>query len=190
SIPAHNAPLDPERAQQVKADYAGFRRRNAQLPFGANFPPSEYAALQVDAAEREREYEARWERGGVGFITAFNDLITDRAANETAAEFVRQKIRALVHDPAVAEVLSPKQVIGCKRLCVDTGYYATFNQPNVTLVDVAAAPIQEILKGGLQTARASYALDCIVFATGFDAMTGAALAIDSRGSGGRTLRAE
>src|SRR5262249_46267181 len=88
----------------------------------------------------------------------------------------------------VGEVLSPKQVIGCKRLCVDTGYYATFNQPNVTLVDVAAAPIQEILKGGLQTARASYALDCIVFATGFDAMTGAALAIDIRGSGGRSLR--
>ena len=188
SIPAHNATLDRERVRQVKADYAGFRRRNAELPFGANFPSSEYSALQVDAAEREREYDARWQRGGLGFITAFNDLLVDRAANETAAEFVRDKIRALVRDPSVAELLCPKQVVGCKRLCVDTGYYATFNRPNVTLVDVARAPIEEILRDGLRSARASYTLDCIVFATGFDAMTGAPLAIDIRGSGGRRLR--
>ena len=188
SIPAHNAPLDPERVRQVKADYAGFRGRNAQLPFGANFPPGEHAALQVDPAERAREYEARWQQGGLGFVTAFADLLVDRAANETAASFVRDKIRSLVRDPAVAEALSPRQVIGCKRLCVDTGYYAAFNRPNVTLVDVAAAPIEEILADGLRTARARYALDCIVFATGFDAMTGAALAIDIRGRGGRALR--
>ena len=188
SIPAHNAPLDPDRVERVKADYAAFRKRNGLLPFGANFPPNELAALQVDRAERAREYEARWQEGGLGFITSFNDLIVDRAANETAAEFVRGKIRAIVRDPAVAEALSPQQVIGCKRLCVDTDYYATFNRPNVTLVDVDAAPIEEILPAGLRTTRAAYELDCIVFATGFDAMTGAVLAIDIRGQSGLTLR--
>jgi cyclohexanone monooxygenase len=174
--------------QSVKADYAGFRKRNAERPFGANFPVNERSALQADAAERAREYEARWQQGGLGFMTSFNDLILERAANDTAAEFVRGKIRSIVRDPAVAEALSPRQVLGCKRLCVDTGYYATFNRPNVTLVDVAEAPIEEILKRGLRTARATYELDCLVLATGFDAMTGAALAIDIRGERGRTLR--
>jgi cyclohexanone monooxygenase len=188
SIPAHNAPLDPEQVKRVKADYAGFRHENSQRPFGARFPVNEFSALQVDAAERAREYEARWQQGGLGFFTSFNDLILDRAANETAAEFVRAKISSLVRDPAVAEALSPKQVIGCKRLCVDTGYYATFNRPNVTLVDVADAPIEEILPTGLRTTRAAYDLDCIVFATGFDAMTGAVLTIDIRGNAGQTLR--
>ena len=93
-----------------------------------------------------------------------------------------------MRDPAVAELLAPKQVVGCKRLCVDTNYYATFNRSNVTLVDVAAAPIEELLPGGLRTADAHYELDAIVFATGFDAMTGAALAIDIRGAGGLSLR--
>lgn len=187
SIPAHNAPLDPETVARVKADYGGFRRQNSERPFGANFPINEHGALQVEADARAREYEARWQQGGLGFLTSFNDLIFDRAANETAAKFVRGKIRAIVRDPAVAELLSPKQVIGCKRLCVDTDYYASFNRPNVTLVDVASAPIEEILPGGLRTANSSYELDAIVFATGFDAMTGAALAIDIRGAGGLAL---
>ena len=188
SIPAHNRPLDPAEVERVKADYAGFRKRNSQQTFGANFPMSPHAALQVDAAEREREYEARWQHGGLGFMTSFNDLILDKNANDTAAEFVRGKIREIVRDPAVARTLSPEQVLGCKRLCVDTDYYATFNRPHVTLVDVAEAPIEEILERGLRTARASYELDSIVFATGFDAMTGAALAIDIRGARGGTLR--
>jgi cyclohexanone monooxygenase len=188
SVPAHNRPLDPEEVRRVKSEYAAFRRRNAQQPFGANFPPNEYGALQVDAEERARAYEARWQQGGLGFITAFNDLALDRASNETAAAFVRDKIRDIVRDPVVAEKLTPKQVIGCKRLCVDTGYYATFNRPNVTLVDVAEAPIEEILPTGLRTAHEAYELDCIVFATGFDAMTGAVLAIDIRGEGGLPLR--
>jgi len=187
SIPAHNAPLDPARVASVKADYAGFRAQNSQRPFGANFPVNEVSALQVDADERAREYESRWEQGGLGFFTAYHDLILDRAANDTAAAFVRAKIHSIVNDPAVAEALSPQQVVGCKRLCVDTNYYATFNRPNVTLVDVSDAPIAEILPAGLRTTRASYELDCIVFATGFDAMTGALLSIDIRGRAGQTL---
>ncbi|MBM4269312.1 MAG: NAD(P)/FAD-dependent oxidoreductase [Deltaproteobacteria bacterium] len=188
SIPARNQTLDPELVQRVKADYAGFRRANAARPFGANFPVSELGALQVDAEAREHEYEARWQRGGLPFLTSFNDLIVDREANRTAADFVRNKIRSVVQDPSVAEKLAPKQLIGCKRLCVDTGYYETFNRPNVTLVDVNEDPIEEILPHGLRTKSAVRELDCIVFATGFDAMTGAVLAVDIRGKGGRSLR--
>jgi cyclohexanone monooxygenase len=188
TIPAHNAPLDPALERAVKADYAGFRRRNAELPFGANFPVGERSALEVTREERDGEYEARWRRGGLGFVSGFRDLLLDRAANDTAAEFVRAKIRGIVSDPEVAALLSPRQVIGCKRLCVDSGYYETFNRPNVTLVDVSASPIEELTPTGLRTADAAYELDCIVFGTGFDAMTGALLAIDIRGRGGLPLR--
>jgi cation diffusion facilitator CzcD-associated flavoprotein CzcO len=188
SIPAHNAPLAPEIVRRVKSDYAGFRQHNAAQPFGADFPPNPVFAYHVDAAERERVYEERWQQGGLGFITAFGDLLFDHTANATAAEFVRGKIHEIVRDPVVAEKLSPKQVIGCKRLCVDTGYYATFNRPNVTLVDVSETPIEAITPRGVRVAGTEYEVDAIVFATGFDAMTGALLAVDIRGAGGRTLR--
>ncbi|MGH7894801.1 MAG: flavin-containing monooxygenase, partial [Candidatus Binatia bacterium] len=102
-------------------------------------------------------------------------------------EFIRAKIRGIVHDPAVAEALTPQDVVGCKRLCSDTGYYETFNRPNVTLVDVRRSPIEEVTKHGLRTKDAAYELDCIVFATGFDAMTGALMNIDIRGKAGITL---
>ena len=118
-------------------------------------------------------YETRWEQGGLPFLGAFIDLLIDKNANETAAEFVRAKIRGIVKDPAVAERLSPKTVIGCKRLCVDTGYFETFNRPNVELVDVSESPIEEITPRGLRVGDREFEFDCIVFATGFDAMTGA-----------------
>jgi cyclohexanone monooxygenase len=188
SVPAHNGPIDPEFERSVRADYAGFRRRNAQTPFGANFPVNLRSALAATPEEREREYEARWQQGGLGFMTAFMDLITDRAANDTAAEFVRDKIRSIVRDPALAEKLAPRQVLGCKRLCVDSGYYATFNRPHVTLVDANEAPIEAITPTGIRAGGVEYELDAIVYATGFDAMTGALLAIDVRGAGGASLR--
>jgi cation diffusion facilitator CzcD-associated flavoprotein CzcO len=188
SIPAHNAPLDPELVREVKADYTGFRQRNAAQPFGANFPPNPVLANQIDGSERDGIYEERWRIGGLGFITAFGDLLFDHKANETAAEFVRAKIRAVVRDPALAAKLSPRQVIGCKRLCVDTNYYATFNRPNVSLVDVSETPIEAITPRGVRVAGVEHEVDAIVFATGFDAMTGAVLAVDIRGTGGRSLR--
>jgi cation diffusion facilitator CzcD-associated flavoprotein CzcO len=188
SIPAHNAPLDPELVRKVKANYASFRAHNAAQPFGASFEPSPLLAVQVDAAERDRIYERHWQVGGLGFITAFGDLLFDHAANETAGEFVRRKISAIVRDPVVADKLLPKQVIGCKRLCVDTGYYATFNRPNVSLVDVSETPIEAITPRGVRVAGVEHEVDAIVFATGFDAMTGALLAVDIRGADGQTLR--
>jgi len=190
SVPAHNAPLDPAYEAQIKADYAGFRARNSRMftAFGSSFPRNEGSALEVGPEQREQAYQARWQRGGLGFLGAFGDLIFDTKANETAADFVREKIRAIVRDPAVAKLLMPAQVIGCKRLCVDSGYYETFNRPNVHLVDISASPIEAVTPAGLRAGGREYALDCIVFATGFDAMTGSLLRIDVRGRGGRRLQ--
>jgi cyclohexanone monooxygenase len=138
--------------------------------------------------QRRAALEARWDYGGLFFLGAFGDLLLDKAANDAAAEFVRGKIRGIVKDPEVARLLSPRQVIGCKRLCVDTDYYATFNRPNVRLVDISAAGIDEITPSGVRANGANYALDALVFATGFDAMTGTLLRIDIRGRDGRTLK--
>ena len=110
-------------------------------------------------------------------------MLDSQEANETAGEFIRERIRETVNDPAIAEALSPNHMVGCKRLCADNGYFETFNLPNVTLVDVNADPIEKITPDGLRTRRKQYDLDAIVFATGFDAMTGAVLNIDIRGSG-------
>ena len=189
SVPAHNRPLTPEEQQRVKADYAAFRRRNSEA-FGASwFDPNDACALEVDAEERRRIYDARWAQGGLPFLGAFADLIVSQEANETAADYVRGRIREVVKDPATAELLSPRQVLGCKRLCFDTGYYQTFNRPNVTLLDARNDPIEEITPAGVRTATAIHEVDDIVFATGFDAMTGALAAIDIRGRGAEPLAA-
>ena len=118
---------------------------------------------------------------------AFSDLLFNPDSNETAAAFVRSKIREIVHDPAVAKILSPHNVIGCKRLCVDTGYYATFNRPNVTLVDVSDSPIETITSKGIRAKGKEFEVDAIVLATGFDAMTGALARIDIRNGAGNAL---
>src|SRR5207245_6869493 len=171
-----------EEIRAVKADYAAFRARNSLMPtaIGSRLPIPETSALAVTPEERERVYEERWEEGGLPFLGAFIDLLFDRNANETAAEFVRGKIREFVKDPAVADRLSPKTVVGCKRLCVDTGYFETFNRPNVELVDVSESSIEEITPHGLRVGDREFELDTIVYATGFDAMTGALLSIDVR----------
>jgi cation diffusion facilitator CzcD-associated flavoprotein CzcO len=189
SIPARNAPLDPEYERQVKSNYAEHRRQARESRVGFVVERNEESALAVAAEVRQREYEARWGRGGLGFTATFADLLTNKAANDTAAEFFRAKIRGIVHDAAVAAALSPQDYpVGTKRLCVDTSYYDTFNRDNVTLVDVRSAPIEAIMPEGLRTRDEAYALDSIVFATGFDAMTGALLNIDIRGRAGQTLQ--
>jgi len=189
SVPAHNAPLDPEYERAVKANYADFRRQARESRVGFVMERNDASALEVSPEERTREYEARWKRGGLGFSSTFNDILISKAANDTAAEFFRAKILSIVHDPTVAETLVPRTYpLGTKRLCVDTNYYATFNRDNVTLVDLTKTPIEEITPDGLRTTRQDYRLDSIVFAIGFDAMTGALLAIDIRGRDGRTLR--
>src|SRR5439155_9307239 len=137
----------------------------------------------------ERADETHWGRGGLGFSSTFADLLTSEDANETAADFFRAKIRAIVRDPAVADTLCPRDYpLGTKRLCVDTDYYATFNRDNVTLVDLRKTPIEAITPHGVRTQAEEYVLDSLVFAIGFDAMTGALLGIDIRGRAGQSLR--
>ena len=189
SIPARNAPLDPEYEQRWKANYAEHRRQARESRVGFVVERNDLSALEVSAEERLRAYESRWSRGGLGFNATFADLLTSKDANDTAAEFFRAKIRAAVRDPVVAETLSPRHYpVGTKRLCVDTDYYDTFNRDNVTLIDLRQGPIEAITPTGLRTPDEAYALDSLVFATGFDAMTGALLSIDIRGRAGRTLR--
>ena len=164
------------------------RSRAKQMFAGIDFHLNDRSAMQASNEERQREYEGRWAYGGVTFMGAFNDLLFDEGSNATAAEFVRHKIHEIVRDPALAEALSPRYVIGCKRLCVDTGYYDTFNRANVSLVDLSKSPIEAIVPGGLLAGGRAYEFDSLVLATGFDAMTGALTRIDVRGKAGHALR--
>ena len=190
TVPARNSPIDPAYEARIKSDYAGFRARNSRMinAFSSNYPRSEIPALSVGVEQRWQAFEERWRRGGLPFLGAFGDLMLNGEANAAAAEFVREKIRGIVKDPATAARLTPRQTIGCKRLCVDTDYYATFNRPNVRLVDLGEAPIEAITPAGVRCGGVEHALDCLVFATGFDAMTGPLLAIDIRGRAGLALR--
>ena len=189
SIPAWNGPLAADVAQQIKSDYPQHREAARYAQIGIPFTSNGKAAKSVPVAEREREYEAAWAQGGFNFVMAYPDLLMDLESNRTAAEFVARKIRATVTDPKVADLLIPNDhPLGTKRLCVDTGYYATFNRDNVTLVDIKRTPIETITRSGLRTSDAVYELDAIVFATGFDAITGPLLKIDIRGRSGQRLQ--
>src|ERR1700730_5162438 len=183
SLPARNAPMDPDKETAHKAEYPERRRAAFDKPVGiAGYPPPVKSALEATEVERLRAYERKWAEGGsISFLYSFTDLLLNKDANETASEFVRRKIRATVKDPRTAELLCPNDhPIGTKRLILDTDYYATYNRDNVTLVDIRSKPIKEITPAGLRTADADYALDAIVFATGFDAMTGAMKELDIR----------
>ncbi|MEZ4503870.1 MAG: NAD(P)/FAD-dependent oxidoreductase [Dehalococcoidia bacterium] len=187
-IPARNHPMDPEYERSIKDRYAEVREIERYSRAGTTAPRPERGVLESSPEEREREFRARWERGGLGFTGAFNDLLMSREANEFAAEFVRERIREVVHDPATAELLSPRSYpIGTKRVCIDTGYFETFNRENVSLVDIRSAPILEITPKGIRTTEGEYEVDAIVFAIGFDAMTGTLLRVDIRGEGGQSL---
>ncbi len=189
SIPAWNHPLANEVQAAWKANYANHRAVAKATKSGALYDYSQRSAFDVDDAERQREFDARWARGGANFTHAFNDLFKNKAANDFAANYVREKIRSIVADPEVATKLTPTDhPIGTKRICVDTDYYAMFNRPNVSLVDIRADPITEISSTAIVTERHRYDVDSIVFATGYDAVTGALTRIDIMGSGGISLR--
>ena len=192
SLPARNAPLNPETERRHKAEYVERRRAALDTPFGiAGYPAPTRTALEASEMDRQCAYEAKWAEGGsISFLYSYTDLLVNKDSNDTASEFVRQKIRGIVKDPAVAEILAPKDhPIGTKRLCLDTNYYETYNRNNVFLVDVKTDPIQEITGTGLRTqAREFGPFDAIVFATGFDAMTGALREIDIRVKDGDVLK--
>ena len=193
SVPAHNRQLTPDEIAEVKSRYRELRAGNrlTMTGHGAWNPSGATNAIDAEPTERDSVYERRWARGGLSYLGGYADLLLNKDSNETAAEFIRGQIRAVVKDPATAELLTPKQVVGCKRLCVDTGYYATFNRPNVSLVDVSHEPIEQITPNGVRVRgvdyravnyqAVNYEVDCIVYATGFDAMTGSLLKINAKG---------
>jgi cation diffusion facilitator CzcD-associated flavoprotein CzcO len=184
SMPARNRPLPEEELHAVLRGYPERRRVAERSDSGVPVAPPERSALEVTAAERRRMYEAGWKRGGINALSyAFTDFFTDERANRTAQDFAREKIREIVADPAVAQALCPGHHIGTKRTCVDIGYFETYNRGNVHLVDVRSAPISAVTPHGLATTAGEYRLDAIVFAIGFDAITGALLEIDIRGVG-------
>jgi cyclohexanone monooxygenase len=190
AVPAWNEPLSDAADREIKAHYPALRAQALQRPTGYAFPFNEARAADTPPAERSSQYEKYWRLGGLKFMGAFSDLFTDEAANLTAAEFVRARIRTRVHDPAVAERLMPAGVIGSKRLCVETQYYETFNRDNVELVDLRATPIESFTRQGLRLKGSGreFEFDAIVFATGFDAMTGSVLRVDIVGRDGVSLR--
>ncbi len=146
--------------------------------------------FDVPQKERYEFYEKIWAQPGfTKWFGCFHDIMTDEAANEDYAEFVRSKIRARVNDPEVAELLCPKDhPFGSKRIPLETNYYETFNQPNVLLVDVKNDPIRQITPTGLKTDTAEYELDVIIYATGFDAITGEVTRMDIRGENGVSIK--
>ncbi|MFG1928512.1 flavin-containing monooxygenase [Cryptosporangium sp. NPDC048952] len=190
-IPANNHPIDPEHQRSVKADYERFRQANRESGFGVVFPPATKSALEVDAKERTAHFDRNWygpDNHPVGLVAGYTDLMTNEEANDTVAQYVRDRIAEIVEDPEVAATLQPvDHPLGTKRPCVGTGYYDTFNLPHVSLVDVRKTPIAAITTSGVRTSEREHAFDSIVFATGFDAMTGALSRIDIRGRGGLAL---
>ena len=189
SLPAGNRPLKEAEVQEIKQNYTDLRKRAKVSPTGvASYPLPTLSALEVTPQERDVAYEFRWQAGGTAYTRTFKDIMLLAAANETAADFARRKIQSRVKNPELAEKLTPRDIyIGTKRLCLDTQYFETFNKDNVSLVDIRSTPIQEITEAGVKTSVAEYKLDALIYATGFDAITGAILNIDIRTSSGLTL---
>ncbi|HET9874692.1 MAG TPA: NAD(P)/FAD-dependent oxidoreductase, partial [Mycobacterium sp.] len=188
SVPAGNVPLGNGTRTQQKAHYAERRRLSMASGGGSPHQPHPKSALEVSDDERQVAYETRWQLGGVLFSKTFPDQMLAIAANDTARLFWEQKIRAIVDDPATAELLIPHDhPIGAKRICTDDNYYQTFNRDHVHLVNLRATPIERIDAAGVHTSGAHYPLDALVFATGFDAMTGSVAKINVVGRAGATL---
>lgn len=190
TIPARNGAMDPAYEERIKADYAAFRARNYRRPLAMDIEldPSRPKTFEVSEAERRATYERCWDTGGVSFWIAYRDSSTNPEANEDISQFMRDKIAEIVEDPETARALMPDHIYGCKRPCLDTDYYETFNRANVTLVDVRGTGIERVTRSGVFAKGREVELDVLIFATGFDAMTGALGRIDIRGRNGRTLK--
>ena len=189
SVPARNRPSDPSEVSSIKENYPQFRDENrlAIAAIRGTMGAHDKSVLDASEHERQTEFQKRWQHGGFAFMGAFNDLAFSKDANDIAADFVRARIREVVDDPEVAEKLAPDSTLGCKRLCLDTEYFETYNLPHVSLVDINNDPIERLTASGVRTESSEYQFDVVIFATGFDAMTGTLLRIDIEGRGGQTL---
>jgi cation diffusion facilitator CzcD-associated flavoprotein CzcO len=189
SVPAGNQPLSAGQLAEIKANYAERRRLSWRSGGGSPHIAHPKMTMEVSPEERRAQFERRWQLGGVLFSKTFPDQMIDPAANAEARMFYEEKIRAVIDDPEVADLLIPSDhPIGTKRICTDTNYFETFNKSNVTLVSVRKTPIESVDPTGINTNDAHYDLDMIVLATGFDAMTGTLAKIDIVGRGEHRLR--
>ena len=190
SVPARHGTVTKESLDEVKKQYDDIMAKARASAVGMHYEQSGQSALEVSEEERNATYERGWEEGGAKFLFgSFNDIGSDIRANDTASDFIRKKIREIVKDPAGASKLSPvDHPFGSKRPLIDTNYFDTYNRDNVTLVDIRSAPIQEITPTGIRTADGEYEFDVLVYATGFDAMTGTYNKMDIRGHDGLALK--
>jgi cation diffusion facilitator CzcD-associated flavoprotein CzcO/acetyl esterase/lipase len=190
AIPARNGQISPDRLNRLKQDPKQYREAARWSGAGVPIERNEDSALLATEEERRRRFEGAWEAGElIGTLGVFSDLLANNDANATLAEFVREKIRSIVRDPETAEALCPKDhPIGSKRLCLETNYFETYNLPHVRLVDLRATPITTITETGIDTGAESFEFDAIVYATGFDAMTGAIVSVDIHGRGDVALK--
>ncbi|MFS0897403.1 flavin-containing monooxygenase [Mycolicibacterium litorale] len=188
SVPAGNRPLTAEDIATVKATYDERRRLSWRSGGGSPHIAHPKLTMEVSPEERRAAFEKRWELGGVLFSKTFSDQMIDPQANEEARKFYEEKVRAVIDDPEVADLLIPTDhPIGTKRICTDTNYFQTFNRPNVELISVRRTPIESVDPTGINTSEAHYDVDVIVLATGFDAMTGALGKMDIVGRAGQRL---
>ena len=189
SLPSRNVPMTEAYERSWKDVYPAKREEMRYSGHGSLKDLNDKPALSVSEEERQAVFRERWQTGGTVFLGSFNDILTSQEANDTAAEFVRNQIRHIVKDPVTAELLAPKTYpIGTKRICVDSGYFETYNRDNVDLVDISGAPIERMTPDGLVANGREYSFDSIVFATGFDAMTGTLFNVDIRGREGLPLK--
>ena len=189
SIPSQNEPMTNKYEQSWKDVYTARRKEMRYSAHGSLKDLNNVPALSVDEEQRQQLYSERWAIGGTGFLGSFNDLLTNADANYTAAEFVRQQIKKIVEDQETAEILCPTTYpIGTKRICIDTGYFETYNRKNVKLIDISKRPIQRLVSNGIVANEQLYVFDSIIFATGFDAMTGSLFNVDIKGRKGIALR--
>ena len=189
SLPARNRPLRPEEIAAMKARYRDFRQEQKVSAAGVPVPAPTRSALEVSDEERDAVYEAAWESGSlVNLLSSFTDLAVNQEANDTARRWIHKKIHSIVKDPAVADDLSPEYPFGTKRPCLDTNYYETYNRDNVHLVNLRRTPLVEVTEKGIRTSEREYEFDAIVYATGFDAMTGSLTNVDIRGRDGVSLK--
>ena len=190
SIPARNGPITDERMAAFRADPEAYREEARHSAAGVPRETPIDGALMVSDDERRARYEAMWEAGELlGVTGTFSDTLANAESNDTLRKFIHDKIRSTVNDPDVAELLCPtNHFVGTKRACLDTNYYETYNLPHVQLVDIRSNPIATITETGIDTAHGSFEFDAIVFATGFDAMTGAIVGVDITGRDGLTLK--
>jgi cyclohexanone monooxygenase len=191
SLPAQNRPLGEESVQADVSAHIAWKKEGRRSFMGAVVTPPRFgpSAKAAAAEELEHQLELRWQHGGTCLLAAYGDTLFDAESNDLVSDFIRRKIHSIVDDPAVADLLSPSDhPVGTKRICVDTEYFATYNRPNVTLVDVSATPIVGFNETGVMTAAGEYEIDIVVFATGYDAMSGPLLNVDIRGRAGLRLR--